>query len=712
MTVTAMPFTPQDAPAHPRAATRPQRAVLLIHLGVPEATRLPRGLRWLSPGGARARDGDSPLPAIAREQALALESKLPDGMHVFWAMRYGRPGIAETLHRVEALGIEALVAVSMHPQYSRTTTLPAVRELYRQIERTGCRIEVTVRSTWYDDAGYVNAQARLLHDEARARDLTPANAHLVYALRPLPAADVDRGDPYADQVHRTAELVSRRLGWPADRTSLGFQDRPGPVTRARPTMSEVLADLARAGEQRILVCPLGFTTDGAETLEGIQTRYRAQFERDGRQFFACRALNAFEPFVAALRHLVLHGRHPVSFGATAASLMAAARARRARAQGGEEPTDSLVMVGMSLGGRLGSGPGPAVAPADAEAFRQVKKRQCDVPELLRDACQDQAIREAWLWNTCRRFEFYGWLRSSMDEAQRADVIALISRQLFSPNGRDRVPNVNVLYGADAWHYLMRTAVGLNSGLPGEREVLQQLQAAYRLAQRAGTAGPLTDHLLAEVTEQERCLREQTEWGRFTPSYCHAALSRIAPAIGLDRPGGCRCVVIGGSTTSCAVLEALAGGFGVPGRHLTLLHRGHGHDGHLKMLRRAIGSGRRRRVHKYSERSVIEAIADADAVFIGLDRREPAARPLAIVDFNMFGSTKGLQDVDGVRVWTTEELETAAAAFAETMCESAEFARAAEAAETWIRDHPPAPRAVTAAASPPSAAVPPPADTDR
>jgi hypothetical protein len=135
----------------------------------------------------------------------------------------------------------------------------------------------------------------------------------------------------------------------------------------------------------------------------------------------------------------------------------------------------------------------------------------------------------------------------------------------------------------------------------------------------------------------------------------------------------------------------------------LLHRGHGHDGHLKMLRRAIGGGRRRRVHKYGEKLVIDAIADADAVFIGLDRREPVldarqirtcrdftTRPLAIVDFNMFGSTLGLEDLDGVRVWSADELDRAAAAFAARMCGRGEFGRAAEAAEAWLLERIPAP----------------------
>ncbi|MHC4767209.1 MAG: ferrochelatase [Planctomycetota bacterium] len=660
--------THEDASAHPKAATQQRRAVLLLHLG----------------------SAGTPLGETARTQASALESELPEGMRVFAAACHGRPTIAETLEQVEALGLEAVIAVSMHPPYSRTTTLPVARELYRQVERFRYRMDVTMRGVWYDDAGYVNAQARLLNEFAGAHDLTPDNSHLVYAVRSVPISDVDCGDPYPDQVHRTAELVSRRVGWPADRSVLGYLERRGSPEGLRPTMSEVLADLSRSGEQQVLVCPLGFTTDCPR----IQTA--------GVQLFPCPGLNVYEPFLAALRNLVLHGRHPVSFGATAASLIATQRNRHAEPERTEAPIESLVMVGLSLGGRLGPGRGPCVTPADGEAFRQIKKRQCDVPEVLRAVCRDEAVREAWIWNTCRRFELYGWFRATADETQRADVIAVIRRELSDPDGPDPGAALNVLHGADAWHHLMRTAAGLNSGLPGEREVLHQLQAAHRLAGRAGTAGPLTEHLMAEVSEHERRLRAQTEWGRYTPSYCHAAITGIAPSLGRDL-ADCRCVVIGGSTTSCGILEALAERFGVPRRRLTLLHRGHGHDGHLKMLRRAIGSGRRRRVHKYSEKLVVEAIADADAVFIGLDRREPVldarriracrdftARPLAIVDFNLFGSTLGLEELDGVRVWTADELDDSAATFASDMCGSAEFAQAAQAAESWIRDRIPAP----------------------
>ena len=44
----------------------------------------------------------SPLETIAAEQSSALQSKLPNGMQVFHASRYGRPGVGETLGRIES----------------------------------------------------------------------------------------------------------------------------------------------------------------------------------------------------------------------------------------------------------------------------------------------------------------------------------------------------------------------------------------------------------------------------------------------------------------------------------------------------------------------------------------------------------------------------------------------------------------------------------
>ena len=256
----------------------------------------------------------------------------------------------------------------------------------------------------------------------------------------------------------------------------------------------------------------------------------------------------------------------------------------------------------------------------------------------------------------------------------------------------------MLHGADAWHHLLRTAVGLNSALPGERDVLEQFQAAHRLADRAGTAGPSARRLVDNVSAFTRDLRRATAWGRYDPDYAYAALSRMWTSKQLDFPR-CRVVVIGGSTTSAGVLRALRDRFNVPAGQLTLFYRGHKHGGHLKILLKAIGGGRRVRVQSYAEPRVIGAVAEADVVIFGVDREEPVldadrirrcrdwtAQPLTVCDFNMFGSTTGLESIEGVTLYDAGRLEAEAKAFADDMCASEEFAHAVHEAESWIVDH--------------------------
>ncbi|MGB2985309.1 MAG: ferrochelatase [Phycisphaerae bacterium] len=710
--------------------TRPtpprRRGVLLINLGSPDrpdvpsvcrylaeflsdpaVIQLPAGLGWLNgvlgrliarfraPRSAKMyqrtwTQRGSPLKVITEDQTSALETLLPRGWRVFHAMRYGRPGIADTLRTIESAGIDELVVLPMYPQFSGPTTGTALRVLYGHLKAAGHQVHVTTRNAWFDDHGYINAQTALIEEYAGSNQLSPDNAFLLFSAHGLPMSYARRGDPYPGHVARTAGLVGRRLGWPTDRMTVAYQGRFGPTEWLKPYADEVLMDLARTGEKRVLVCPISFTADCLETLEEIDIRYRAMLEEAGAELYLCPALNTYAPFISALKHLVLRGPRPVTSGVKELRQFKPARHDTAPQDG----IDSLVMIGMSLRGRVSNGRGPLLTYTDGDGLRRVKRSQCQVPALLRNILEQTDVREALLWNTCHRFEFYGRLDRTGEDTNSACTVAEIRRHLF---GDDETAgkHVNVLFGADAWHHLLRTALGLNSGLPGERDILGQLQAAHRLADRAGTAGPLTRRLIDDVTAFDRDLRSTTEWGRYDPDYCHAAFSRIVDPTKLDLTQ-CRIVVIGGSTTSAAVLRTLIERFHVPSRQLTLFYRGHKSGGQIKMLRRAIGNGRRVRVQSYAERSVIRGVVDADVVVFGVDRHEAVLdadqihdtrdwrqRPLTIFDFNMFGSTSGMESLEGITLHRAERLETEVGAFADRMCATEEFARTFEAAEIKV-----------------------------
>jgi ferrochelatase len=716
-------------PELPSRRTSP-RGVLLVNLGTPDGPdvasvrrylreflsdpdviQLPRGMKWFNRvlGWLIARfrapksaglyqriwtDRGSPLAAVTAEQASLLEAALGEEYRVFHAMRYGSPSIASRLREIEEAGIDELVVIPLYPQFSGTTTGTALRELYRSLDRGEHRINVTTRNAWYDDGGYVHAQARLIEEYVKCHALSPENAVLLFSAHGLPVSYVERGDPYPEHMKRTVELVGKRLGWPADRMRLTYQSRLGPAQWLGPHTGDVLRELGEAGQKRVLVCPVSFTTDCLETLEEIDVRYRSEFEKDGCELFLCPALNTKREFIAALKNLVLRGPKPVTcWGEKVRPLLYQERA------GVPTPAnvESLVMVGMSLDSRVGHGYGPDVVHADSSTLSLTKRSQHEIPEALRKICAGGYVHEAFLWNTCHRFEFYGWPTEAADSKEHC-IVARVQQNLFNGHTPEDLM-VNVLCGADAWQHLVRTVAGLNSSIPGDHDIPDQLRQAQLFAERAGTAGPMTTQLIDEAVRLEGALRRQTNWGRFAPSYCYAALSRIAEEKKLDL-ADCRCVIIGGSSTSRSVLANLIDRFDVPSRELTLVYRGHG-GGQIKLLRKAVRNGRRIRVQSYAEPQVLKAIAEADVVFYGIDHEEPvlhanelrelrdfAARPLTVVDFNTFGSTAGLDTLPGVTLVDAEGVDKAVRAFAGAMCVTEAFSRAVEEAERWIAERVP------------------------
>jgi ferrochelatase len=710
----------------PRSATTRQSAVLLINLGTPdspevpdvrrylaeflsdpEVIQLPAGLRWLNrplgrmiahfrgPKSAAMykriwAECGSPLDSITREQASLLGEALPAGWRVYMAMRYGQPSIANTMAEVAADGVEDLVVLPMYPHFSGPTTGTALRELYGVLKRDHIHISVTTRNTWYDDGGYIHAQAKLIEEYTRLHGLSPDNAHLVFSAHGLPTSYVRRGDPYPAHVARTVELVTRRLGWPRDRTSVSYQSRLGPVEWLEPNTIDTLKDLVAKGEKRVVVCPVSFTTDCLETLEELDVRYRSEIEKVGGELYLCPALNTTGPFISALKNLVVRGPKPVSDGRVQERPLISRRPAKT-------PTahdyDSLVMIGVSLPNRVGGGGGAQLVHTSEGGLHRAKKSQREVPELLRKLCADGHVREAMVWNTCFRFEFYGWPGDVDESLDHECIVRRVRRHLFGGADQGDVP-VNVLCGADAWQHLMRTVVGINSILPGDRDVIEQLQTAHRVAQRAGTAGPMLERIVADAISLDGEVREETGWGDYAPGYCLAAISKVVESTGLEL-ADCRSVVVGGSTTSRSVLTTLRDRFEVPSRLMTLAYRGHG-GGQIKELRKAIENGRRMRVQSYCEDQVVEAIGKADVVFFGIDRDEPVleaddlrgfrdytAQPLTVVDFNTFGSTRGLESIPGVTLIDAKSLDEAVASFADTMCSTEEFSEALGTVESWI-----------------------------
>lgn len=315
----------------------PRTAVVLLNLGGPDSLAavrpflynlfsdpdildLPLGflarkpLAWLiarrrTPEASRgyaAIGGQSPLLENTRRQARALAQALAgDGaFDVHVCMRYWHPRAAEVVATLKQAGYARVLLLPLYPQYSRTTTGSSHKEFLRACARARYSPHVDCIRAWHDEPHYLDAIAACLRLElARFPDPDPARTEVLFSAHGLPRKIVDAGDPYETQVRATYEAVRARLGWP--RTTLCYQSRVGPLEWLRPYTEDVIRDKAAQGAKQMLVYPVAFVSDHAETLYELGITYAERARADGiAHYRVCPALNDDPGLIQGLRALV------------------------------------------------------------------------------------------------------------------------------------------------------------------------------------------------------------------------------------------------------------------------------------------------------------------------------------------------------------------------------------------------------------------------
>lgn len=695
----------------------PRKAVLLLNLGTPDSCsvravrrylkeflsdpyviRLPKRWAWATtllgsliarfraPTSALAyqkiwtEDG-SPLKVITEAQARALQAELPAGWRVYYAMRYANPSIKDVLAKVVADKVTDMIVIPMYPQWAGPTTGTASEVLYQELARQGLRLNLTVRSEWYDDARYIEAQASLLHQFASERSLYPENAFLLFSTHSMPECYIKQGDPYEGHVRRSVQLVTQRLGWPQSRLALSFQSKLGPVKWLSPSTEDSLVQLAKAGEKDVIVCPISFTADCLETIEEIGIRYKERFNETGGRLHLVPALNAHPMFIAALRNLVHRPPERLSLDDDNREPLL----RHAHANVSVPPSklkERLICLGYEL---RGSGTSPILSASD---FARIKLPQRESVRLLNDLKATEKLASAWILNTCQRLEFYLFV-------QEDDSLESVAERVCQRLGETYHLIPTLRLRGNAWRHLLHVAAGLQSSLPGDADVLLQLGAAEKMAEHAGTLDSSGRHLLRESKQLVEQTTEKHSWGRYRVSFGEVAIPSLLDWEEIRRG---RIVVIGGSSTSRSLLRSMVQQHGIAPGQITVVYRGEARQGLVRELRQLLGDSPRIRIDRYDDPAVLQAVGRATHVFIASDGREPFLRrsdveklrnfqeqPISIVDFNLHGSTVELEQISGVRLITSGEIDAAVAHYAQELSGNLAFLEARKAMAEALDD---------------------------
>jgi glutamyl-tRNA reductase len=271
--------------------------------------------------------------------------------------------------------------------------------------------------------------------------------------------------------------------------------------------------------------------------------------------------------------------------------------------------------------------------------------------------QREGVHEAVLLSTCNRTEAYAAVDDP--DAGIEAIIAFFCTHHEVPR-QEIEPYLYAHRGVEAARHLFRVAVGLDSMLVGETQILGQVRDAFAAARERGSAGPVLGALFREAIATGRRVRRETEIDRGAVSVPGAAVAMARRLCGDLR--GRAVLVVGAGEMAELTVRSLASSGCAP---ITVCNRT---VENARPLAATVG-GRAVRFDELSEHlagaDILVTSTDAPhhviEVALVADVMRVRDRPLLILDIAVPRDVDpAVADVPGVKLLNIDDLESASA----------------------------------------------------
>ena len=218
--------------------------------------------------------GRSPLLGWTVAQAAHLENALKKetpGIKCYVGMRYFRPYTDDAIRQAYQDGFRRFCFLPMYPQYSTATTGSSFTVAARAL-RSLAGAQATFIKDFHDDEAFIDLLRRYISDH-----ILPDET-LLFSAHSLPQKFVEAGDPYVDQIMRTAQLAASGRQY-----IVSFQSRTGPVKWVGPdTVAEVNRLLANQS-CKLFIVPVAFVCDHIETMYELDIELKSLVPQGGAE---------------------------------------------------------------------------------------------------------------------------------------------------------------------------------------------------------------------------------------------------------------------------------------------------------------------------------------------------------------------------------------------------------------------------------------------
>jgi ferrochelatase len=243
--------------------------------------------------------GRSPILELTNAQARGLGKQLGDRYNVYVGMRHWHPYIQEAVDAMALAGHERIVGVAMAPHYSNMSVGAYEKKL---LQAADGRLDVTLVRSWWSEGPFLDAVASRV-TETLQRFPRPSAVPVVFTAHSLPEKILASADPYATELNASAKEVAARAhlaSWRFAYQSAGATPEPW----LGPDVGDVITELAKAGNEGVLLVPIGFVCDHVEILYDIDIECQALARQLGIQLERTSSLNDDPGLVAAVADVV------------------------------------------------------------------------------------------------------------------------------------------------------------------------------------------------------------------------------------------------------------------------------------------------------------------------------------------------------------------------------------------------------------------------
>ena len=267
-------------------------------------------------------EGESPLLKYGLILKEKLQVKTPKNYTVELAMRYGNPSMDSVLEKMRKENYDKIIVFPMYPHYAASSMGTVIEKTNKIINKWWNIPELVTLGQFYNNPDYIKAFAN------RAEKHTIANYdHVLFSYHGLPERHINKShlkgqscvncncpkeyqpeEPlcYKNTCYETTRLIAKEIGLTEDQYSMSFQSRLGKDPWIQPYTDDVIANLGKKGNKKILVLSPAFVSDCLETCIEISEEYLEVFEHNGgKKLQLVESLNDGEDWVDIVRNLVI-----------------------------------------------------------------------------------------------------------------------------------------------------------------------------------------------------------------------------------------------------------------------------------------------------------------------------------------------------------------------------------------------------------------------